>query len=116
MAWPRWGPLHLAAAQGLLVLAALRGLRLLPVLFRRLSRKGSARRRELLAAAGLALLMMNLGVAVLGAGPFLLDAVGGPARYWDTRRRANRRRGPGRRPGPGACSSSSRRGTRRSTR
>jgi len=83
MAWPRWGPLHLAAAQGLLVLAALRGLRLLPVLFRRLSRKGSARRRELLAAAGLALLMMNLGVAVLGAGPFLLDAVGGPARYWD---------------------------------
>ena len=83
MAWPRWGPLHLAASQALLVLAALRGLRLVPVLARRLSRKGSARRRELLAAAGLALLLMNLGVATLGAGPFLLDAAGGPARYWD---------------------------------
>ena len=83
MAWPRWGPLHLAAAQGLLVLAALRGLRLLPVLLRRLSRRGSARRRELLAAAGLSLLLVNVGVAAFGAGPFLLDSVGGPARYWD---------------------------------
>lgn len=95
MAWPRWGPLHLAASQGLLVLAALRGLRLLPVLARRLSRKGSARRRELLAAGGLALLLTNLGVAVLGAGPFLLDGVGGPARYWDdetTREAAERAR------------------------
>lgn len=83
MAWPRWGLLHLAASQGLLVLAALRALRLLPVLARRLSRRGSSRRRELLAAAGLALLLTNVGVAVLGAGPFLLDAAGGPARYWD---------------------------------
>ena len=83
MAWPRWGLLHLAAAGGLLVLAALRGMLLLPVLLRRLSRKGASRRRELLAAAGTGLLLTNLGVAVLGAGPFLLDAAGGPARYWD---------------------------------
>lgn len=83
MAWPRWGLLHLAAAQGLLVFAALRGLRLLPALVRRLSRRGAARRRELLAAAGAGLLLTNLGVAVFGAGPFLLDAVGGPMRFWD---------------------------------
>lgn len=83
MAWPRWGLLHLAAAQGLLVLAALRGLRLLPVLGRRLSRRGTARLRELLAAAGTGLLLTNVGIAVFGAGPFLLDAAGGPTRFWD---------------------------------
>jgi hypothetical protein len=83
MAWPRWGLLHLAAAEGLLVLAALRGLRLLPVFARRLSRRDAARRRELVAAAGVGLLLTNLGVAVFGAGPFLLDAAGGPTRFWD---------------------------------
>jgi len=82
MAWPRWGLLHLAASQGLLVLAALRAARLVPVLVRRFSRRAT-RRQELLAACGAGLLLTNLGVAVLGAGPFLLDALGGPTRYWD---------------------------------
>ena len=83
MAWPRWGLLHLAAAEGLLVLAALRGARLLPVLARRFSRRGASRRRELLAAAGAGLLAAHLAVALVGAGPLLLDAEGGPARFWD---------------------------------
>lgn len=83
MAWPRWGLLHLAAAEGLLVLAALRGFRLLPVLGRRLSRRGASRRSGLLAAAGAGLLLTHATVAVLGAGPLLLDAAGGPTRFWD---------------------------------
>ena len=83
MAWPRWGLLHLAASQGLVTLAALRAVRLLPVLVRRLSRESASRRRELLAAAGTGLLLTNVVVAVIGAGPLLLDAVGGPARFWD---------------------------------
>lgn len=83
MAWPRWGLLHLSAAQGLLVLAALRGLRLVPPLARRLSRRGASRRRELLAAAGVGLLLTHVGVAVFGASPLLLDAAGGPTRFWD---------------------------------
>lgn len=83
MAWPRWGLLHLAAAQGLLVLAALRGARLLPALARRLSRRGAPRRGELLAAVGTGLLLTNVAVALVGAGPLLLDAAGGPARFWD---------------------------------
>ena len=83
MAWPRWGLLHLAAAQGLLVLATLRATRLLPVLARRLSRRGASRWRELLAAGGAGLLVTNVAVASLGAGPILLDAAGGPTRFWD---------------------------------
>lgn len=83
MAWPRWGLLHLAAAQGLLVLAALRAVRLLPVLARRLSRPGPSRRRELLAAVGAGFLLTNVAVASLGAGPLLLDAAGGATRFWD---------------------------------
>ena len=83
MAWPRWGLLHLAAAQGLLVLATLRGLRLLPVLARRLSRRGIPRRRGLLAAVGAGLALTSASVALVGAGPLLLDAVGGPTRFWD---------------------------------
>lgn len=95
MAWPRWGLLHLAAAQGLLVLAALRGLRLLPVLARRLARQGATRRRGLLAAVGAGLLLTHLSVALLGAGPLLIDAWRGPARFWDdemTREWADRAR------------------------
>ncbi|MFN7987976.1 MAG: glycosyltransferase family 39 protein [Thermoanaerobaculia bacterium] len=83
MAWPRWGLLHLAAAGGLLVLAALRGARIVPALARRLSRRGASRRRELLAAAGTGLLLTNVAVAAVGAGPLLLDSTGGPARFWD---------------------------------
>lgn len=83
MAWPRWGLLHLAAAQGVLVLAALRGLGLVPVLARWLSRRVASRRRGLTAAIGVAVLVVHLCVALLGAGPLLLDAVGGPSRFWD---------------------------------
>ncbi len=45
---------------------------------------GASRRRGLLAAdrRGLSLLT-NVAVALVGAGPLLLDAVGGPARFWD---------------------------------
>ena len=116
MAWPRWGLLHLAAAQGLLVLAALRGLRLLPPLARRLSRSGASRRRGLLAAIGTALVLMNAAVAVVGAGPLLLDAAGEPARSGTTPGRGSGRSGRGRSRGPGVRSSSTRLLTRPSTR
>ncbi len=83
MAWPRPGLLHLAAMTGLAALAAVRTALLLPAAARRLS-GGSARRIRLLApAASAALLAVSLGVAALGAGPLLLDQLGGPVFFWD---------------------------------
>jgi hypothetical protein len=83
MAWPRPGLLHLAAVTGLAALAAARTALLLPAAARRLA-GGRARRVRLLALAGsAALLAVTLGVAALGAGPLLLDQLGGPVFFWD---------------------------------
>jgi len=83
MAWPRPGLLHLAAVTGLATLAAVRTALLLPAAARRAS-GGRAGRIRLLATAGsAALLAVSLGVAVLGAGPLLLDQLGAPVFFWD---------------------------------
>ena len=81
MAWPRFGLLHLAGATGLLALASCRGL-----LFLRAGAR-NARRVSRTALGALALSgaaqSVVLGVAGLGAGPLLVDAVGGPVFFWD---------------------------------
>lgn len=83
MAWPRPGLLHLAALTGLGALAAGRTALVLPVVFRRLRRSRSRPPRLLAAAGGTAAFAVLLGVAALGAGPLLLDRIGGPVFYWD---------------------------------
>ena len=85
MAWPRFGLLHLAGATGLVVLAACRAL----VVLRASVRQAAARPARTPAARTLALglsgaaLAIAFGVAVLGAGPLVLDAVHGPLFFWD---------------------------------
>ena len=83
MAWPRPGLLHLAALTGLGALAAARAALVLPVVFRRLRRSRTGPLRLVAAAGGAAALAVFLGVAALGAGPLLLDRIGGPVFYWD---------------------------------
>ncbi len=83
MAWPRPGLLHLAALTGLGALAAARLALVLPVVFRRLRRRGGGPLRLLAAAGGAAAFAVFIGVAALGAGPLLLDRVGGPVFSWD---------------------------------
>ncbi|MEO8585886.1 MAG: glycosyltransferase family 39 protein [Acidobacteriota bacterium] len=83
LAWPRPGLVHLAALTGLAALAAARTALVVPSLARRLrARRG--RLPGLLAAAGAAgALAIAFGVAVLGAGPLLLDRWSGPVFFWD---------------------------------
>ncbi len=83
MAWPRPGLLHLSAVTGLAALAAVRTALALPAVFRRLHRVRSPRGRVLAPAASAALLAVFLGVAILGAGPLLLDRLGRSLYYWD---------------------------------
>ena len=82
MAWPRFGLLHLAGAAGLVVLASCRA----TLFLRAIARRARAlRRRTALVAAALSFcaLAIVLGVAVFGAGPLFVDAVGGPVFFWD---------------------------------
>ena len=83
MAWPRPGLLHLATLTGLGALAAARTTLVLPVVFRRLRKSRSKPPRLLAAAGGAAAFAVFLGVCVLGAGPLLLDRIGGPVFFWD---------------------------------
>lgn len=83
MAWPRPGLLHLSAVTGLAALAAVRTAIVLPTVFRRLQRVRPRPGRLLASAASAALLAVSLGVALLGAGPLLLDRLGRPLFYWD---------------------------------
>jgi hypothetical protein len=83
MAWPRAGLLHLSGLTALGALAAGRAALVLPVLARRV-RRGPSRPARLLATSGAAAAWaVVLGVAALGAGPLLVDAVGGPVFRWD---------------------------------
>jgi hypothetical protein len=83
LAWPRFGLLHLAAGTGLVVLAACRSLLVLAASTRR-ARTMRARIGSLVASGfAAAALAAFVGVAVLGAGPFLADARGGPVFSWD---------------------------------
>jgi hypothetical protein len=82
MAWPRFGLLHLAGATGLIVLSSCRAVLVLRAALRpvrKISRLGT------LAALGLsgAALAIVFAVAALGAGPLLVDAVGGPVFRWN---------------------------------
>jgi hypothetical protein len=83
MAWPRPGLLHLSALTGLAALAAARSALVLPAAFRHLRRRRSFPARLVALAGGAAGLAVTLGVAALGAGPLLLDRLGGPVFYWD---------------------------------
>lgn len=83
MAWPRPGLLHLAALTGLGALAAARLALVLPAIFRRLRKSRGGLLRLLTVAGGAAAFAVFLGVAALGAGPLLLDRVGGPVFHWD---------------------------------
>lgn len=83
MAWPRPGLLHLSAVTGLAALAAVRTALALPAVARRLRRGDHGPGRLLAAAGSTGLLAVVLGVALLGAGPLLLDRLGGPLFYWD---------------------------------
>jgi hypothetical protein len=82
MAWPRPGLLHLAALAGLAALAAARTALVLSAAPRGL-RRGRGSVRLLTFAGSVALLAVTCGVATLGAGPLLLDRLGGPLHYWD---------------------------------
>ncbi|MEO8054983.1 MAG: hypothetical protein ABI768_07510, partial [Acidobacteriota bacterium] len=64
-------------------LAAARTALVLPVVFRRLRKSRSGPSRLLAAAGAAAAFAVFLGVAALGAGPLLLDRIGGPLFYWD---------------------------------
>jgi Dolichyl-phosphate-mannose-protein mannosyltransferase len=83
MAWPRPGLLHLSAVTGLAALAAVRTALALPAAFRCLRRGRPGHGRLLAPAGSAALLAVSVGVAVLGAGPLLVDRLGGPLFYWD---------------------------------
>jgi hypothetical protein len=83
MAWPRPGLLHLSAVTGLSTLAAVRTALALSPVFHRLPHGREGPGRLLATAGSAALLAVFLGVAVLGAGPLLLDQLGGPVFFWD---------------------------------
>lgn len=85
MAWPRWGLLHLAAMTGLAALAGARAVLLAPAMLRRMLGRAAPRARQLAAALGMATLITFLGVVLFGAGSLLVDALGGPLRFWDDR-------------------------------
>ena len=82
MAWPRFSPLHLAGAIGLLALSASRAALLSRGAAVRSAKRTRPGRLPALAAAG-ALQIVVAGVAILGAGPFLLDGAFGPVFHWD---------------------------------
>lgn len=83
MAWPRWGLLHLAAMTGLAALAGARAILVAPAALRRTLARTAPRVRQYAAVLGMATLVAFLGVALFGAGPLLVDALGGPLRFWD---------------------------------
>jgi hypothetical protein len=83
MAWPRPGLLHLSAVVGLAALAAVRTVLVLPIVARRIHGGTFGSPRLLAAGGSAALLAVLFGVAVLGAGPLLLDQLGGPVLYWN---------------------------------
>lgn len=83
MAWPRADLLHLAGLAGLVTLTLLRGGALAVFLARRLGRRRASRARIVSFAAGTALIATALGVAILGAGPLVLDQAGRSVYYWD---------------------------------
>jgi hypothetical protein len=100
MTVPRWGLLHLSGAVGLVVVLSIDGLRALrAVLSRRFLR--ATRGSLAFAAGGTGLLLIHLGVAAFGAGPFLLDAWGRGVRYWDDPRMTALTREVSRRVPPG---------------
>jgi hypothetical protein len=82
MAWPRFGLLHLAGAAGLVVLASCRATLFLGAIARR-ARALRGRKALVEAALSLCALATVFGVAAFGAGPLLVDAVGGPVFFWD---------------------------------
>ncbi len=83
MAWPRWGLLHLGGMTALSALVASRATLVASVAVRRAFRRRAPARRMAEAAGGGSLLLAFFVVGILGAGPLLVDARGGPVFRWD---------------------------------
>jgi hypothetical protein len=83
MAWPRWGLLHLAGMTGLAALAGARAILLARATLRRTLGRAAPWARQLAAALGVATFLIFFGVVLFGAGPLLVDALGGPLHFWD---------------------------------
>jgi hypothetical protein len=102
MAWPRWGPLHMSGALGILVLLAVRALRAVRVgMLVSARRRAGGSTRLAWFAMGTACLVSHLAIAVLGAGPILSMYAGGPVRYWDDQQVTEAARRVARRVPPG---------------
>lgn len=85
MAWPRWGLLHLSAAVGVVSLLLARAAPALLTAARRGRRRSLRSGGRLAFAAGAGAFLTGAAVAVAGAGPLLLDRIGGPLFHWDDR-------------------------------
>jgi len=85
MTYPRGGPIHWAAAVGLVSLLLVKAILLLHAAATRWLRHGLSRRRLAWFACGVSCVLTSCGVAVLGGGDLLLGRLGGPTYFWDDR-------------------------------